>query len=141
MGRKPKTDPNAAIILSQHAEDVGDFAIYPNANTRNAAEVAYCGLELAGEVGEIANALKKAIRDDHFGKEGRALTPSRRLQLVDEAGDSLWAWCRLVYSIAATPDEVARHNIAKLEARFCDPESPTYSETIAHRRSIRRKRR
>jgi len=141
MGRKPKTDPNAPIILTQHAEDVSDFAIYPNANTRSAAEVAYCGLELAGEVGEIANSLKKAIRDDHFGKEGRALTPRRRLQMVDEAGDALWAWCRFVYSIAATPDEVARFNIAKLEDRFCDPESPSYSETIAHRRSIRRKRR
>ena len=81
----------------------------------------YAALALAGEAGELAQEVAKAIRDD----EGE-VTVARYDRLVMEAGDVLWQLSALVDVLhALSPDEpdtldlsdVARANLAKLARR------------------------
>jgi len=56
-------------------------AVYPNINSN----MVYPTLGLMGEFGELAEKLKKGIRDD----EGR-ITESKRIDIIKEAGDVFW---------------------------------------------------
>lgn len=64
----------------QYQIEAQKTAVYPKEN-----EWAYLTLGLIGEVGEFANQLKKALRDDAGG-----LTPERAGKLLDELGDVCW---------------------------------------------------
>lgn len=66
--------------LHQYQEAIEGFARYPQVHSQR-----YTALGLVGEVGEIANQVKKIWRDD----EGQ-LTPARTEKLRDELGDVLW---------------------------------------------------
>ena len=72
----------------------------------------YCGCALAGEAGEVANEIKKVIRDDHG-----VLTDDRRTRLISEIGDVLWYLNSLSNEIGTTLENCAMLNIAKLEER------------------------
>jgi NTP pyrophosphatase (non-canonical NTP hydrolase) len=85
-------------------------AIYPRSNELTA--VVYTSLGLAGEAGEIANKVKKIIRDDN-GK----ITDDRRDALVDEIGDCLWYLSELCSSLHVDLQSVAAGNLVKLQDR------------------------
>src|SRR5690625_3697650 len=69
------------MTLDEYQQQALKTASYPNVGSN----LTYPTLGLAGEVGEIANSVKKIMRDD-----GGELTPERRESLLAEAGDSLW---------------------------------------------------
>jgi len=79
---------------------------------RDLLRLSYVTLGLAGEAGELANKVKKVIRDD-----GGVLTPVRARQLIDEAGDCLWYLSELCSVLNIPMSEVAKLNIAKLKER------------------------
>ena len=72
----------------------------------------YSGLGLAGEGGEIANNLKKIIRDD-----GGVVTGDRRLALTKELGDVLWYVANLATDIGVSLSFVASENLVRLADR------------------------
>lgn len=67
------------------------------------------GLGLAGEAGEVADAIKKVAFHDKL---------LDRDHLIAEAGDICWYLNLLIVTLGTTWDEVLSRNIRKLEARY-----------------------
>lgn len=83
-------------------------AMYP----RGASSLTYPVLGLTGEAGEVAEHVKKTIRDD-----GGELTPARRQALAKELGDVLWYLAQLATELDLELDAVAQGNLEKLLSR------------------------
>ena len=82
--------------------------------------VPYMTLGLAGEAGEIANKVKKIIRDDMHPNERLAdlgVPEEKRQQLVQELGDVLWYCAGLAYVLGMDLEQVAEINVSKLASR------------------------
>ena len=82
-------------------------AIYPRE-----VGLSYPALGLAGEAGEVAEQIKKSIRDD-----AGVLTAERREALAKELGDVLWYLAQLATELELELDEVAEANLQKLRSR------------------------
>jgi|TARA_Y100000310_G_scaffold341834_2_gene442381 NTP pyrophosphatase (non-canonical NTP hydrolase) len=87
-----------------------ETAIYPRDNPIMA--LSYATLGLAGEAGEIANKVKKIIRDN----KGE-LTQEVKDKLSAELGDVLWYISALATELDASLNDVADKNIQKLFSR------------------------
>lgn len=75
--------------------------------------VFYPALGLAGEAGEVADKIKKCIRDNvEYNDDDVARS------IAMEIGDVLWNCAMLARDLGYTLDEVARMNIDKLESRM-----------------------
>lgn len=101
--------------FEEYHERTGDTAEYPQSGSGGWLAVSYVGLGLAGEAGEIANQLKKVLRDDH----GRVMG-ERKLKLADEIGDVFWYLSRLCRELRIDPEYVMAGNIRKLQGRAAD---------------------
>jgi NTP pyrophosphatase (non-canonical NTP hydrolase) len=77
-----------------------------------AAWLSYPALGLAGEAGEVAEHVKKAIRDD-----GGAIGQARRAALSKELGDVLWYVAQLASELGLELEEIAAENLDKLFSR------------------------
>jgi len=75
------------------------------------SELVYCGLGLAGEVGEVVEIIKK-----HFSGS-KPLDGERIGKLKYEIGDVMWYIAALCDAFAFDMGEVAEMNIAKLKKR------------------------
>jgi len=82
-------------------------AIYPEEH-----RILYPALGLAGEAGEVANKVKKLIRD---GPEGRP--DDWREQIASEIGDVLWYCASLATDLNLTLAMIASQNEKKLSMR------------------------
>lgn len=89
-------------------KDALKTAIYPNRGNN----IVYPVLGLVGEAGEVAEKIKKLIRDD----DGK-LTKERRELLKKELGDVLWYIAALSEELGFKMSEVAEHTIEKLKSR------------------------
>lgn len=67
---------------------------------------------LFGEAGELANILKKVIRDNHFKINDELLS-----KVLDEKGDLSWYSIILDHELNLDPDKVLENNINKLQKR------------------------
>lgn len=85
------------------------FAVYPRDNELLA--ISYLALGLNGEAGEVAEQVKKAIRNDG------AITEERRRKILDEIGDVLWCITRLAIEFDVSLEKIAQANVEKLEKR------------------------
>jgi NTP pyrophosphatase (non-canonical NTP hydrolase) len=83
-------------------------AVYPGAGEN----ITYPALGLCGEAGEVAEKVKKAIRDD-----GGELTAARREALAAELGDVLWYVAQVATEAGLDLDVVAERNLGKLASR------------------------
>ncbi len=81
---------------------------YPDAG-RN---IVYPTLGLAGEAGEVAEKVKKIIRDD-----GGVISDVKRAAIVRELGDVLWYVAQIATELGVSLDDVAQQNIDKLFSR------------------------
>ena len=75
----------------------------------------YFVLGLVGEAGEVAEEIKKLIRDG----EG-TLTPERRERIALEMGDVLWYLVQIGDEIGYPLDTIAEMNIKKIHVRWDD---------------------
>ena len=91
--------------LTSYQKWTQSTAIYTN-------PIIYPSLELAGEVGEVCNQVKKIYRDDKG-----YVSPTRKNDLEKEIGDCLWALARLVDDLGLDFNKVAEYNVKKLEDR------------------------
>lgn len=97
---------------SEYQTATRDTAIYPEAGTGSEIALAYVALGLAGEAGEVANKVKKIIRDN-----GGEVTPEIVRDLLKEIGDFQWYAARLCDELEADGDEVLLMNLEKLQDR------------------------
>ena len=98
----------ASVDLGDYQERSRQTAVYPNAG----ANLVYPALGLCGEAGEVAEKIKKAIRDD-----GGTLTAERRAALAGELGDVLWYVAQLSTEAGLDLAELAEANLEKLLSR------------------------
>jgi len=85
--------------FDEYQDKTGETAVYPQENA-----IEYLALGLNGEAGEVAEKIKKAIRDDKdLGDE-----------LKDEVGDCLWYIARLLDELGYDMSEAAESNLDKL---------------------------
>lgn len=83
-------------------------AFYPNKDNN----FVYPTLGLAGEAGEVAEKIKKVLRD----KSG-IVDKTAKNDLVKELGDVLWYLSQIAAELGLSLDEIAEANIAKLADR------------------------
>jgi NTP pyrophosphatase (non-canonical NTP hydrolase) len=79
--------------------DVGHNFVYPT-------------LGLSGEAGEVAEKVKKIIRDD-----GGVVSDEKKQAIAKELGDVLWYVSQLSTEFGLSLEDVARGNAEKLQAR------------------------
>ena len=90
-------------------------AVYPlklTTEQQGVGGIAYCALGAAGEAGEIANKVKKLLRD----LEG-VIHDEWRTEVLDEIGDCLWYLAQLSERLGSSLDFVALRNLKKLADR------------------------
>jgi len=73
----------------------------------------YTALGLVGEAGEIANKIKKIMRDNNGNLEELA-----KADIFDELGDVLWYCASLADELGVNLEDVAKVNLIKLEDRM-----------------------
>jgi NTP pyrophosphatase (non-canonical NTP hydrolase) len=95
-----------------------DFSEYQTLSRRTATyphageEMTYPALGLCGEAGEVAEKVKKTIRDD-----GGVLSEDRRDALARELGDVLWYTAQLATEAGLELERIAQDNLDKLLSR------------------------
>jgi NTP pyrophosphatase (non-canonical NTP hydrolase) len=93
---KPEMD------MGQYQAQAAETAIY---KTEHA--IIYPALGLAAEAGEVANKVKKILRDGKFD----------RAAIADEVGDCLWYIAALCRDLNVEMADLAKDNLEKLRSR------------------------
>ena len=93
--------------FNSYQRSASGTAIYPEQH-----RITYPALGMAGEAGEVANKVKKLIRD---GPENRPET--WREDIASEIGDVLWYCAALASDLNLTLGMIAAQNLAKLQGR------------------------
>ncbi|BDF63043.1 hypothetical protein CE91St16_05290 [Alistipes finegoldii] len=99
---------SAFMTLNEYQQHALETAIYPE-NRR----IIYPTLGLTGEAGEVADKVKKVIRDGH-----EEFSDEKRLEIVKEIGDVLWYCATLSRDLGYELDDVAQMNVDKLRSRM-----------------------
>ena len=94
--------------LNHYQDKSRTTALYPNVGNNPI----YPTLGLAGEAGEVADKVKKILRD----KEG-VFDPASKEAIKLELGDVLWYVAQLSSELGFDLDQVAESNLAKLSKR------------------------
>lgn len=94
--------------FSEYQKLSRETAIYPNVG----ANFVYPTLGLTGESGEVAEKIKKILRD----KENK-IDEENRGELKKELGDVLWYLSQLCTELGLDLEEVADFNLKKLTSR------------------------
>jgi len=96
------------MTFQEYQEEARKTAIYPNKDNN----YIYPALGLVGEAGEIAEKIKKVIRDDNY-----EITDEKREELTKELGDVLWYIANLSKELNISMEDIAMRNIEKLKSR------------------------
>ena len=96
------------MTFGEYQSRAASTAIYPD----RGANMEYPTLGLCGEAGEVAEKVKKIIRD----RDGR-WSPEDRVAIAKELGDVLWYVAALCHEFHLTMENVALLNVEKLASR------------------------
>lgn len=96
-------------IMDDYESWTKSTAVYPEAGKSTLTELTYLSLGLVGEAGEVANKVKKLLRDQD--------SPEKRAMVLPEIGDVLWYLARLTSALGSTLNQEALKNREKLEQR------------------------
>ena len=92
----------------EYQKEAAKTAVYPN----QGYNLTYPTLGLFGEAGEVAELVKKLIRDD-----AGQLSPERRERLLDELGDVCWYIAAIATELRVSLSDVMQRNLDKLKSR------------------------
>lgn len=95
------------IDINEYQTKAIKTAIYGAGN-----KIVYPTLGLAGEAGELANKVKKVLRDN-----SGEFTPEKKEEIAYELGDILWYCAALANDLGYTLGELAQANLDKLKSR------------------------
>ena len=95
------------MTLNEYQNKALETALYPQESV-----IIYPTLGLTGEAGEVADKVKKVIRDNN-GK----FSEDRKKEIMKEVGDVLWYIATLSHDLGYTLEEVAETNYKKLSSR------------------------
>ncbi|MEK7181019.1 MAG: nucleoside triphosphate pyrophosphohydrolase family protein [Patescibacteria group bacterium] len=95
--------------FKEYQEKSRKTAIYPNSGNN----FIYPTLGLSGEAGEVAEKIKKVLRDN----DGK-VTEEKRTEIEKELGDVLWYLSQIASELNLSLEEVAEKNIEKLYSRM-----------------------
>ena len=76
-------------------------------------ELCYATLGFAGEAAELANKVKKILRDG-----GGVISTEVADKIIHELGDSLWYAARICRILSHSLDEALQYNVQKLQSRL-----------------------
>lgn len=91
--------------INTYQEEASKTAIYKD-------KLIYPTLGLCGEAGEMANKVKKILRDNNG-----QISEEVKQNLIAELGDVLWYVAAIATDLGADLNSVAAENIAKLNSR------------------------
>jgi NTP pyrophosphatase (non-canonical NTP hydrolase) len=94
-----------SFTFTDYQEIAKSTAVYPNIGKNPY----YPALGLAGEAGEVADKVKKIMRD-HNGE----ITEDMREKIVKEIGDVLWYVAAMCWELGVNLEDVAQGNNKKL---------------------------
>lgn len=94
--------------FNEYQEAALKTSVYPGMGNN----LSYPALGITGEAGEIADKVKKLIRD----KNG-IMDETDRKEMLKEAGDVLWYLAALATELKSTLSEIAQMNLEKLADR------------------------
>lgn len=93
--------------MNEYQSKALEAAIYPNDG-----KISYLTLALCGEVGEVADKVKKVMRD----KEGRFYSPDITA-IALELGDALWYIANIAHILGFKLSDIAELNLKKIKDR------------------------
>ncbi len=96
------------MTFNEYQDRAKATAVYPHIGEN----LIYPTLGLTGEAGEVADKMKKVIRD-HNG----VLDELQRNLIMLEVGDVLWYVSQLSFELGFSLEEIAQANLEKLAAR------------------------
>lgn len=102
------TDSTKPLSFDDYQALAGSTARYPG---RGEGSLVYPVLGLTGEAGEVAEKVKKIIRD----REG--VVGDQRDAIAKELGDVLWYVAACCHELGVSMADVAQGNIDKLQSR------------------------
>lgn len=96
--------------MNEYQRYASTTAIYPgHDDPTDANGLSYVTMGLVGEAGEIANKVKKILRD-----QNGAITFANAMDLQKEIGDVLWYVSQMCQQLDIFLDDVAQKNLNKL---------------------------
>ena len=96
------------MTFEEYQKNANETAIYP----LRGSNIYYPALGLSGEAGEVAEKVKKIMRD----KAGR-VDEGDRTALKKELGDVLWYVSQVAYEFGLDLEDIAKENLEKLKSR------------------------
>ena len=96
------------MTINEYQEGALRTAIYPESR-----RIIYPTLGLTGEAGEVADKVKKVIRDNND-----EFTDERKQQIALELGDVMWYAATLAHDLGYSLDEICQMNLNKLASRM-----------------------
>ena len=93
------------MTMNEYQSLALETAVYPQ-------PIIYPTLGLTGEAGEVADKVKKVLRDNNS-----QFTDDKKLEIAKEIGDVLWYCATLSHDLGYTLEEIASMNYEKLHSR------------------------
>lgn len=106
---------NKVTTLNEYQDAALTTAVYPTEY-----KIVYPALGMNGEAGEVADKVKKVIRDTVIVRDSTGainLPDDKKEPLAKEVGDVLWYCATLAHDIGYTLEDIAQMNIDKLASR------------------------
>ena len=93
--------------LNEYQDAALETAVYPEDK-----RIIYPALGMCGEAGEVADKVKKVIRDNN-----QDFDDERKMAIALEIGDVLWYCATLAHDLGYSLEAIAQMNIYKLRSR------------------------
>lgn len=93
------------MTMNEYQSLALETAMYPQ-------PIIYPTLGLTGEAGEVADKVKKVLRDNNS-----QFTTDKKIEIAKEIGDVLWYCATLSHDLGYTLEDIARINYEKLHSR------------------------
>lgn len=103
------------MTLNDYQKAALTTAVYPRE-----FKAIYPALGMAGEAGEVADKMKKIIRDTDIKRNEQGaieIEPKKAAEIAKEVGDVLWYVATMANDLGISLESIAAMNIEKLQSR------------------------